>query len=333
MAEQDIGKRFRFPKGQQRTFIKSCVNRLGATSRRLAEFANVSVRTVTDWKREKFLLPVSVARKLSKKSGVALPSGIKTEGRYWYTFKGGKEGGYAVYNQYGRVGGDEEARKKKWREWWEREGRLRKDILFAELPFRKPAPSEKLAEFMGIMMGDGGMSKFQATITLHHIDDLAYSKFVRRLAYELFGVKPSVYHRVSHSVNQIVISRHGLIEYLHSLGLPIGNKVKQQFDIPEWIKENKKFAVACARGLVDTDGSVFTHTYRVNGKWYSYKKLDFSSMSEPLRRSMHEIFTDAGLHARFLKAKSIRLDSVADMKRYFEVISSHNPKHLKRYRR
>ena len=113
MAEQDIGKRFRFPKGQQRTFIKSCVNRLGATSRRLAEFANVSVRTVTDWKREKFLLPVSVARKLSKKSGVALPSGIKTEGRYWYTFKGGKEGGYAVYNQYGRVGGDEEARKKK----------------------------------------------------------------------------------------------------------------------------------------------------------------------------------------------------------------------------
>ena len=81
MAEQDIGKRFRFPKGQQRTFIKSCVNRLGATRRRLAEFANVSVRTVTDWKREKFLLPVSVARKLSKKNGVAFPSRIKKQNK------------------------------------------------------------------------------------------------------------------------------------------------------------------------------------------------------------------------------------------------------------
>jgi hypothetical protein len=331
MSEQDMGKRFRFAKGKQKAFIKNCTDALGITGVRLAEMVKVNVRTVTDWKREKFLVPVSVARRLSKESGVMLPQGIKIEGRYWYTVKGGKAGGDAVYKKYGKIGGDEEVRKEKWQEWWKREGHLREDILFSELPFQKPPPSEKLAEFMGIMMGDGGMTKFQATITLHHIDDLAYSKFVRRLAQELFGVKPAVYHRSSHSVNQIVLSRHGLVEYLHDLGLPIGNKVKQQFDIPNWIKENEEFAIACVRGLVDTDGSIFTHTYRVNGKQYSYKKLDFTSMSEPLRRSVYRIFTDAGLCVRFLPKKSIRIDSISEMKRYFEIISSHNPKHLKRY--
>jgi len=36
---------------------------------------------------------------------------------------------------------------------------------------------------------------------------------------------------------------------------------------------------------MDTDGCVFTHRYKSKGKWYSYKKLYFTSLSKPLLNS------------------------------------------------
>jgi len=38
-----------------------------------------------------------------------------------------------------------------------------------------------------------------------------------------------------------------------------------------------------------------------------------------------------GLNPRFSQNKDVRLDSVSDMKKYFGIVGSHNPKHLKRY--
>ena len=39
----------------------------------------------------------------------------------------------------------------------------------------------------------------------------------------------------------IVVSRSELVKYLNSLGLVIGNKVKQKFDIPAWIKKGGNY--------------------------------------------------------------------------------------------
>lgn len=232
--------------------------------------------------------------------------------------------------KYGGVPVNEHDRKARWEIWWKTEGRFRKyPILQAKKVF-VPKDSEDLAEFFGIMMGDGGMSSYQTTISLHHVYDLAYSKFVVRLIEKLFKLKPSVHHRPEDSINEIVVSRKALVDYLHSRGLPIGNKVRQQFDIPKWIKENPKYLAACVRGLVDTDGSVFTHSYVVNGKRYSYKKLSFCSHSRPLQISAAKALADAGLHPRVTKY-DVWLDSKADVMKYLSVISTHNPKHLKRY--
>lgn len=141
---------------------------------------------------------------------------------------------------------------------------------------------------------------------------------------------PRLYHSPKDSTFDIVVSRVELVRYLHSLGLPIGNKVKQQFDIPEWIKRNQRFAVACVRGLVDTDGSVFMHNYISKGRQYHYKKLSFTSRSLPLQMSVAKILTDLGMRAR-VSGYDVRLDSIADVQKYFSIIGSHNPKHLKRY--
>jgi intein/homing endonuclease len=209
-----------------------------------------------------------------------------------------------------------------------------KDIyggLFQNLPFRTPPLSEALAEFIGIMMGDGSLTPNQLTITLHYINDHEYGIFVIKLIEFLFDLSPGVFYDRKFSVNRITIARIKLMKYLHNLGLPIGNKIKQNIDIPQWIKERREYRVACLRGLVDTDGCVFTHSYFVNGTRYHYKKLDFTSMSQPLLKSVDVILRDVGFHPRLVKGRGVRLDRVEDVRNYIRIVGSHNPKHLNRY--
>lgn len=297
----------------------------------MAHISNCSERTIREWRREKFSMPLTAVHALAKRVHIPVPKNIRVRDAYAHTSKAGKMGIAAVTAKYGRIPHDEKHRKEQWRLWWESTGRFEKNPIFETKPIYKPRRGVELAEFIGIMMGDGGISKYQVAITLHHIDDLEYASFVASLIEKLFKVTPSIYHSPKDSINDIVVSRKELVQYLHKLGLPIGNKVKQQFDIPEWIKRNEQFSIACLRGLVDTDGSVFTHRYRVKNTQYAYKKLSFTSASTPLLKSVHAILRKLGLNSK-LRTLDVRLESVADMKRYFLIVGSHNQKHLRRYK-
>jgi hypothetical protein len=328
MAELSNSKRAVFPLGKQRAFLERVEKVLSVAE--IARTSHCSERTVRDWRREKFSMPLVAVQTLATKANKPIPKNIPTRDAYAHTAEAGKKGAAVIMKKYGRVPGDENRRKEQWRVWWESKGKFVRNPILESKPIHRPRRGVELAEFVGIMMGDGGISKYQIAVTLHHIDDLEYASFVANLIKRLFKITPSIYHSPQHSVNDIVVSRKELVEYLHELGLPIGNKVKQQFDIPEWIKNDHKFSIACLRGLVDTDGSVFTHRYRVKGKQYAYKKLSFSSASTPLLRSVHTILRKLGLHSK-LRARDVRLESITDMERYFSIISSHNPKHLRRY--
>ncbi|RJQ34091.1 hypothetical protein C4568_03030 [Candidatus Parcubacteria bacterium] len=323
------GPRALFKKGGQSSFLLSVEAKIGF--QRMIEICDCSARTLRDWKREKFPMPLACATSLGKQAKVPLPRNFLTRERYAHTKKAGLQGAQAVMKKYGRMQVDETKRKQRWHAWWQQEGRFNKHTIATARAIHTPDNGEMLAEFIGIVMGDGGISDYQVTISLHHVTDLPYIGFVTRLIRKLFKVRASVYHHESRSVKDIVVSRKALVDFLHSRGLPIGNKVRQQFDIPEWIKKNPKYARACVRGLVDTDGSVFTHSYRVKGKRYNYKKLSFCSRSRPLQLSVAKILADSGLHPR-VTLYDVWLDRKTDVKRYFEVIGSHNPKHLKRYR-
>lgn len=331
MAQALKDERACFPRGQQNKFILLATERAKGLET-LAHSISVCPRTVRDWRREKFLMPYRAADLIAKRYKIELPHALKTKEKYWYVHIGAQKGGFASFKKQGGQIGDPTIRKQKWYEWWETEGKFKDTPIFHALPFKQPRPSEHLAEFMGIMMGDGGMSNRQMTITLHHVDDLEYSKFVIRLIEEMFGIKPAVYHYAKDSVNDIVISRTGLVRYMHDLGLPIGNKIKQNIDIPGWIKKNPRYLKACARGLFDTDGSVFAHRYRVNGKLYSYKKICFSSTSIPLRDSVFNYWKSLGLSARISQEVDVRIECQDDVKKYFKIMGTQNPKHWKRYK-
>lgn len=333
MAELFKYKRAIFKRGKQKEFLAKIKNKTNLTWPSLANYLKISNRTLTDWKREKFSMRLDAVRNLCKIANIQLPKNIKIKNPFWYVKKAALKGGLAVYKKYGQIGGDLEYRKRKWDEWWKNKGKYKKHpFIGVALPIKTPKQSNHLAEFVGILMGDGGISKNQVTITLNSEDDKEYTQFVIKLIKKLFGVMPKIYPEKIYHANNIVISRINLVRFcVEKLGLKIGNKIKQQIDIPLWIKKNKKFKIHCLRGLIDTDGSIFTHRYKINGKLYLYKKLDFSSMSQPLRQSVYEIFKSIGLHPRMAQNKSVRLDRIEDVKKYFYIVNSHNTKHLKRY--
>jgi len=326
----NYSKRIIFKKGRQAGFISLAEKKLGIDSKDFMRIFGVDRKTVEYWKKEKGSMPLAVVQYLSKRSSVSLPKDVEIRDRYWYVHEGGKKGAATVMRKYGRFPVDPQYRKERWQKWWDKKGKFNLNAILIPLPFRKPKPSVELAEFFGILMGDGGTTMRQISITLHHIDDLDYSYFVRKLMKALFNVDPSVTHRIKSSTNTLLISRSDLVKYLHSLGIVIGNKIEQQLDIPQWIKNNNRFLKACIRGLVDTDGCVFINNYEVNGKWYSYKKIDFTSASKPLRESVLSILRDLGLTPS-ASGIHVRLNSKSDVEKYFKLVGSHNPKHLNKY--
>lgn len=297
----------------------------------IATLGECSERTVRDWQREKFHMPLRVARLLSKRADVPIPK-HEVVAAHAHTAQAGAQGYQAALKKYGEIPQNELKRGRAWQNWWDTTGKHAPNHILEAKSFVKPQRSVDLAECIGILMGDGGISPYQVVVSLNHIDDLEYSNYVVRLMEILFGVKPQVYHREDKSVLNITISRTRLVKYLHALGLPVGNKIAQGLDIPAWIRKNKKFTVACIRGLVDTDGCVFTHRYRSKGVWYSYKKLSFTSASEPLLNSVHESLKDMGMSPRLTRTRDVRLDSTADVEQYFRLVGTHNPKHLRRFR-
>lgn len=78
-------------------------------------------------------------------------------------------------------------------------------------------------------------------------------------------MKPRRFIPKGTKVFRIYVSRSELVKFCKDIGLVIGHKIEQKIDVPDWIKKNEKYFRACLRGLVDTDGCVFTHRYKVNG--------------------------------------------------------------------
>lgn len=326
--------RIKFPKGIQKDFIFSVKEAMSKSWKELAEIIGISRRTLNDWKNEKFTMSLEATNKLSELSGVKVPESCKIKERYWYTKKAGKAGGNAKYKKYGKVAINENKRKENWLKWWKDKGQFKTDNpIGKQKPIKEPHYSEKLAEFTGIILGDGSISKKQIIITLHKKDDREYGNFITNLIEKLFNVPVGTYNKENINAVNYIVSRKKLVEFcIDKLGLKTGNKVKQQVDIPKWIKENKKYSIACVRGLMDTDGCVFKHTYKSNGKEYSYKKISFTNYSKPLRESVHTILSDNKITSRFSQGRDVRIDSKKDVHKYFQTFGSNNPKHLKKYK-
>jgi len=333
MAESLIHKfekRVIFPPGKQHQFLLNTRKKSKLSWLEFADKIGAHKRTLNDWRREKYSLPLGVLKKICIITKSKTPLGIEIKDPFWYVTKGAKIGGFAVYKKYGRIGGDPEYRKKKWYEWWEKEGKYNLKLITVPKTIQEPNFSEELAEFAGIMMGDGGITENQIRVTLNNKTDKLYSDFVKNLIRKLFQVRPSIYVDENDSTINIVVSRVRLVRFCKPIGLKVGNKLKQNLDIPEWIKGNKNFEISCVRGLIDTDGCLFNECHRIKGKRYCYPRLCFTSYSKTLCLSVFRILKKLGFSPKIRIRRNVQLENRNDIVRYFTVINTHNP-HLRKH--
>ncbi|MDP2594071.1 MAG: LAGLIDADG family homing endonuclease [bacterium] len=189
-----------------------------------------------------------------------------------------------------------------------------------------PAISPKLAEFMGIMMGDGGINNpWQATITVNAIADKAYASYVHDLCIDLFWIAPAVRKRNGRQALVISLASTTVVDFLVSRGLCRGNKLLQGLKIPSWILKSTRYHRACVRGLVDTDGCLFVHKHRVRGKQYQNIGLCFSSASPKLIQQVASVFEKYGIMPHIDKrGQNLYLYREAAVARYLEIFGTSN---------
>jgi intein/homing endonuclease len=198
-----------------------------------------------------------------------------------------------------------------------------------------PDDSPQLAEFIGIMMGDGGINNpWQATITLNAVADQAYADYISDMCIELFQVVPAVRKRKGRKALVISLASMTVVEFLVSKGIHKGNKLVQGLRIPDWILANPYFWRRCVRGLIDTDGCLFIHAHRVAGRQYSNIGLCFSSASPPLIQQVAALFEKSGIMPHIdRRGRNIYLYKKSAIANYLETFGTSNERIESLYRR
>ncbi len=99
-----------------------------------------------------------------------------------------------------------------------------------KIPFRSVA----LANFVGIMLGDGGIrSKYQFTVSFNSKTDREFSEYVAQLIRRLFNIECITARRKGSWGADLVASSASAVDFLLQQGLVAGNKIEQQIDMPD----------------------------------------------------------------------------------------------------
>lgn len=141
-------------------------------------------------------------------------------------------------------------------------------VSLATIPY---IHTRSLAEFFGIMLGDGCLTPTQITVTLGN-KELSYVKHVSCLIAKLFNIIPKI-HRRPKGYYVVYFGSTKVVRWLLSNNLTF-NKVKNQVKPPDWIFKKNYLMEGFLKGFFDTDGSVYRLRFGV--------QLAFTNRSLPL---------------------------------------------------
>ncbi|HRN96060.1 MAG TPA: LAGLIDADG family homing endonuclease [Candidatus Levybacteria bacterium] len=324
--------RFKFLPEEQKKFLNMVSSKSNLSTKALSKLVNVHPRTLSDWKKEKLTISSNAAKTFCKEFELMLPEDETVLVNRWIKARSNaaKIGGFARLKKYGSLATQAGRRKGGITSI----ANLRKNGIIPNVKnYTLPVNfTEDLAEFVGIMLGDGGITPNQCSITLNSLADIEYVTFISNLTQKLFGEKPKMYYKKD--CNAIVLYYNGtsLISYLTQIGLKIGHKVRQQVDVPDWVNIYPLYRNACLRGLMDTDGGVFLHKYTVNGRKYIYRKISFSNRSLPLLSFVFNTLIEIGLTPKLVdkvENKKVWLYNNDEVKQYLQIVGTHNSRLLK----
>lgn len=324
--------RIKFPKGEQRAWLINILQKRQISPGKLAKLCGFHSRTLNDWLREEYTLPEKAATIIVQKTNISLPGNAQRITDYWNIPNSSKLGAMRRMELYG-FPGTKEGRKKgghisqlrrllypdKYQNC-----KIRKDYIW-------PEKSELLAELCGIILGDGGISHDQVKITLNYYEETDYVKYVSNLINNLFGQYPALYLNKNQAIKACNLTLSGikLIEFLISLGLDRGSKVKRQAAVPEWIIKSSELSVATLRGLVDTDGGIYSHKHEMNLKSYFNIGLTFTSHSSPLLDFVDHVLVEQAFNPK-RSGEGVYLYRLDEVLKYQKLIGFGNNHHTER---
>ena len=152
----------------------------------------------------------------------------------------------------------------------------------------------ELAEFLGIIVGDGNIyydrlkRTYRFVITGHLENDFSYlTDYVSNLIIKLFGKKPGIWKYKKKKAIGIALYSRQIIDSLLSLGLKAGKK-SQTVEIPKLILESdKSIKSSFLRGVADTDFCISFDKSRIN-----YPTICGSTSSKTLAYQIKELLKE-----------------------------------------
>jgi DNA-binding transcriptional regulator WhiA len=183
-----------------------------------------------------------------------------------------------------------------------------------------PERSVLLAEFFGIMLGDGHVAQYQTFVTLG-TKEYPYVCYVQKVMTELFGIKAHISTKKS-DYHDVYIGSIEITKWLKDQGL-VSNKVAAQVGVPPWIFSKPEYMRAFIRGFFDTDGSVY--------KLKSGIQISITNHSLPLLIALQSMFRTLGYSVSKISVGRIYITRREEVARFFEEIAPMNSKHRVRF--
>jgi len=201
---------------------------------------------------------------------------------------------------------------------------------------RYPKESIELAEFYGIMLGDGNLTKiksykigtYQARISGDSRFDREYLlNYVKPLIEKLFSIEVVYFKVKNKNTFVLVATSRKIVEFLESKGFVPGNKIKNQLVIPNWINSNREYVKACIRGLYDTDGGI----YKLNHQ--SSIQIVITNYNQKLLRQVRDSLILLGISPSNIATQNkIYLTKRTELRKFLKQIGFRNSKHANKVR-
>lgn len=199
-----------------------------------------------------------------------------------------------------------------------------------------PKESVELAEFIGIILGDGSVEEridgkkircYSVKVTGGLLGDYDYiTRYVKNMIKNLFRMDGSVYEAKKYGGIRISVYGKNLVNFMKEKGLGTGNKKNNNQGIPKWILNNEIYLKACLRGLIDTDGCIY-----YIAKSNKNLRIIYVSHIPQLLNDVRNSFLKLGIKtSKIMNNRQIYISEKANIEKYLKEIGFCNSKHLKR---
>lgn len=321
-----------FPSPQSRqTYFDSIKKSSQLPWRQIASLCKISFRHLSDLKRGKYSLSQSKADFILEKFYVRLPKDVIIKEDKWHILTAAKLGGQRHFELYGPPVATKETRSRGGINSLKTH-KLQNIGFVVAKNIARVSENIKLAEIVGAFMGDGGLTRRQACITLNYKTDRRYAYYLKSLIEKTFKINVSLLEEPHRSTFKVVVNSVKFVAFLYNKGLPIGDKLRNGLDIPKWIYKRKSWQQACLRGLLDTDGCTYIDHHKYKDKTYGHIGIAFTSYSVSLLSNIWKILKNLGYSPTVSTKLRVLLRREKEVLRFFQEFKPSNSRHYDKLR-